>query len=241
LLVAAAADLSQMGNDLAVLAGRNGVTIRLAYGSSGQLAQQIEQGAPYDVYVSANLQYARDLESQGKLVPGSVVEYARGRLALWSPHGRFRQLSDLAVPSVSHVAIANPAHAPYGVAARQALEKAGLWASLADRLVLGENVRQAFQFVSTGNADAGLVALSLVKDKGGILVDGSLHEPVVQAGGVVAGSRQPELGGRFLALLVGKEGQELLARSGFEPVVAVERRGGQEQGSKAKRQARRGR
>jgi molybdate transport system substrate-binding protein len=215
LLVAAAADLASLEAPLSqAVRDRLGFVLQFSFGSSGLLARQIANGAPFDVYLSADERFVRQLADEGKIAPASVKVYAIGRLALWSKHG-YRTLDDLRRPEVRHVAIANPDHAPYGVAAREALRNAGLWPAVERKIVFGENVRQALQFAETGNADAALVAYSLVV-KRGVLVPASLHQPIRQAAGVVAASRQGALARRFLDFLLSPAGKAVLAQAGFE-------------------------
>lgn len=191
----------------------SGHTVRFVFGSSGMLARQIENGAPYDVYLSANEKFVHDLAVQGRVDPARVVVYALGRVAVWSKSGQFGSLSSLR--AARRIAIANPAHAPYGIAARGMLERAGLWAELERRIVYGENVRQALQYAESGNVDAVLTAWSLVHDRGGVLVPAELHDPIRQAGGVVASSRNRKVVEAFLALLGSKIGRALLERNGL--------------------------
>ncbi|MBM3815214.1 MAG: molybdate ABC transporter substrate-binding protein [Acidimicrobiia bacterium] len=217
LLVAAASDLGplekQLSNSYETTYKRK---TRFVLGSSGQLAAQIRQGAPYDVYLSANKEFVQDLEKSGHLLRGSVRLYATGRLAIWSKSLPLKEIVDLVQPSITHVAIANPNHAPYGLAAKQALESAGLWESLQPRLVLGENVRQVLQFAESGNVQAALVAWSLVIGKGGVLVPESLHPPIRQAAGIVSSTRKSAEANQFLEMLCGKQTQQWLARNGFQ-------------------------
>ncbi|MGH2625101.1 MAG: molybdate ABC transporter substrate-binding protein, partial [Anaerolineales bacterium] len=166
LSIAAASDLRFALEELARLAeGQGGVRVRLTFGSSGQLAAQIEQGAPFDLLFSADEGYVQALVRKG-LVRGETVQlYAVGRIVLWvraaSPLDVTDGLTVLLDERVRFVAIANPAHAPYGRAGMEALRTAGLYERLSGRLVLGETVSQTLQFIQSGNADAGLVALSL--------------------------------------------------------------------------------
>lgn len=187
--------------------------MRFVFGSSGMLARQIENGAPYDVYLAANERFARDLAAQGKVDPASVAVYALGRVAVWSKSGRFGSLADLR--AARRIALPNPAHAPYGVAGRQALEREGLWAGLEGRIVYGENVRQVLQYAESGNVDAALTAWSLVHDRGGVLVGGELHDPIRQAGGVIASGRNRKVAEAFLVFLGSKKGRALLERYGL--------------------------
>jgi molybdate transport system substrate-binding protein len=217
-LVAAAADLANLQNPLAEIAKSRRIRLRFVFGSSGMLARQIENGAPYDVYLSANERYVRELAASGHILPDTVRVYALGRVALWSREGRLKRLEELAAPSVRNVAMPNPAHAPYGVAAREALEKMGLWDRLRTKMVYGENVRQALQFAESGDADAVLTAWSLVINKGGTLVNGDLHAPIRQACGIVKGARNQDAARKFVELLTGAEGAALLRRWGLFPV-----------------------
>ena len=220
LLVAAAADLARTQASLsASFAKTAGIHVRFTFGSSGMLARQIENGAPYDVFLSANEGFVRELTKTGKIVPDSVVNYASGRLGLWSRSGRYRKLTDLLDPAVRHVAIANPVHAPYGMAAREALKRQGFWEKLEKKLVYGENVQQAFQFAQSGNADAVITAWSLVHDRGGVLLPDAWHQPVRQVGGAVAGRPNTEAARRFLRFLAGPEGRKILEKSGFAPAL----------------------
>jgi molybdate transport system substrate-binding protein len=196
--------------------------VRFVFGSSGQLATQIRAGAPYDVYLSANFDYVRELEKEGRLVVGSAKPFAHGRLALYSKTARFATLAAVGA-SNGTIAIANPAHAPYGVAARQAMEGLPGWAEIQKRLVYAENVRQALQFAESGNADAALVAWTLVKGKpGAVLLPESAHRPIVQGLGVInAKAAQAERTARaitFAQLLTSKAGQAMLAAAGLSPI-----------------------
>jgi molybdate transport system substrate-binding protein len=214
ILVAAAADVVRLEQPLREgFRKAAGGQVRFVFGSSGMLARQIENGAPYDVYLSANERFVHDLAAQGKLDPQSVRVYGLGRVALWSKNGSIRKLSDLG--SVGRLSLPNPAHAPYGVAARQALEKEGTWKSLEARIVYAENVRQALQFAASGNVDATITAWSLVFDRGGILIPAGLHAPIRQAAGAVASGSNRALAAKFLDYLASQEGRALLARFGL--------------------------
>jgi len=205
-LVAAASDLSPILSSYP--------DARFTFGSSGQLARQIENGAPYELFLSANRAYAERLVAAGKAKREDLYPYATGRLAMWSKSGRYKRLEDLLDPAVRQIAIANPAHAPYGQAARQALEKAGLWSRLAPKLVYAESVRQTMQFAESGNVDVTLTAWTLVHARAGILVPAEMHAPLTQYGVPVASSPS---GRRLLAWLVGPEGQKLLRAGGLFP------------------------
>ena len=215
LSIAAAADLAPL--EAPLRQAYPSTPLRFTFGSSGMLARQVENGAPFDIYLSANEAFVNDLARSGKLLPDSLRSYATGRLGLWSASGKIRSLRDLLQPGIHHVAIANPRHAPYGAAAEQTLRKLGLWERLQPRLVLGENVRQSFEYAHTGNADAVITAWSLIFDRGGILLPDSDHAPLRQAGGVVRGTTQEKAARAFLEFLTGPRGQAVLLRSGFFP------------------------
>jgi molybdate transport system substrate-binding protein len=223
LLVFAAADLQLALTELAdrYTAG-SGRRPDLVFGSTGNLAMQIENGAPADLFFAANQSFVERLAALGMVADGSRRVYAHGRLALvWrdgatQPH----DLVALANPGYRAIAIANPEHAPYGVAAREALRAAGVWDQVRDRLVNGENIAHAYQFVRTGNADAGLVAVGLVLGPGSrphLVVPETLHSPLRQEAAVMRASPRSEEAIRFLEYVLSAEGQEVLRRYGFEP------------------------
>jgi molybdate transport system substrate-binding protein len=216
LLVAAASDLAPLTQSLEQAYDRaTGGRVRFTLASSGSLARQIENGAPYDVFLSANDQYVTDLAREGHLDTATVVVYALGRIALWSPDGSVRSLEDLRKPGVKHLAIPNPEHAPYGVAARQALENRGLWKDVEPKIVYGENVRQALQFAESGNTEAVITSWTLLKDRG-TLLPATMHAPIRQAGAVLKSSAQPAAARRFLGFLTGTEGRKILEDGGLE-------------------------
>jgi len=223
LVVSAAADLSGAMQELsASFDGHAGMKPVFNFGSSGQLAQQIEQGAPVDLFFSANSGYVDELVAAGLVDPADALPYALGRLVIWtkddSPPGISR-LSDLTDPRVNRVAIANPDHAPYGVAAREALRSAGIWATVEAKVVPAENVLQALQFAQSGNADAAIVAASVARGAGGrtVLVPEGMFTPLVQTSAVIKASPRAEEARRFVAFVRSAEGQAILSRYGFGP------------------------
>ncbi|RME75742.1 MAG: molybdate ABC transporter substrate-binding protein, partial [Chloroflexi bacterium] len=187
LLVAAASNLQFAFTDLAAqFEQQTGQPVRLVFGSSGKLTAQIENGAPFDILASADESYIDRLASQDLLLPDTRRQYAQGQLALVANRQAglaVDTLDDLLSPAVRRVAIANPEHAPYGTAAMQALQQAGLWEQLQPKLVLAETVRQALQFVQTGDATAGIVALSIadVPEVTAVPLPPTLHQPLHQA------------------------------------------------------------
>lgn len=225
--VAAASDLKFALDEVAALvaAEHPGIEVDPVYGSSGTFLQQIENGAPFDLYLSADLRYPRELVESGRAAEEDLFRYAVGRLVLWVPEGSAvdpeRGLVVLTEPALRRVSIANPEHAPYGEAAVAAMRKAGVYDDVLPKLVLGENVAQAAEFVQSGNADAGLVAKSLVLSDP-LRGVGRWHElpldqyPRLDQGGVVLGSaRDVEAARTVRDVLLGGPGREILARYGF--------------------------
>lgn len=222
LRVAAASDLTYVMAELAAGYERQaGTPVRLTFGSSGNFYSQIANGAPFDVFLSADVEYPRRLEQAG-LAEAPLV-YGRGRLALWARRGGpqvGRGMQGLL--DARRIAIANPQHAPYGRAAVAALRHFGVYDRLRDRLVLGENVSQAAQFVESAAAEAGLLALSLalappLRAKGDHwVVPEDAHPPLEQAAAVIAKSPRREAARAFLRYLQSDAAREVLRRHGFE-------------------------
>lgn len=222
LTVAAAANLQFAFTEIGQLfEAETGQAVVFSFGSSGNLAHQIEHGAPVDVFAAANTAYVDELQAQGLIVASSRQVYAQGRvvLAVHRASGvQTTSLQDLLGADVTYVALANPAHAPYGLAAQQALQSAGLWEALQPKLVYGETVHQAMRFVQTGNAEAGLIALSVanVPELDYTLVDASLHEPLNQVIAIIQGTPRLAASESFVAFVRGPQGQSVLRRYGFE-------------------------
>ena len=221
ILVAAASNLQFALPEITHLYEQDtGHVVRLVFGSSGQLTQQIENGAPYDLFLAANQEYVERLVRQELATQESMLVYARGRLVLASNRQaglELQQLEDLLDPSIHHIAIANPEHAPYGQAAQQALQSAGLWEKVKDRLVLAENVRQALQYLQSGDAQTGLIPLSEANQPeiSWVLVDEELHEPLDQYLAVLTSSHEPQLAMQFVSYLTGDKGRAVMHRYGF--------------------------
>ncbi len=228
--VAAASDLQFALDDLieryeAANAGR---LVTPTYGSSGTFFSQISNGAPFDVYFSADIDYPRRLEQAGLAAAGATRPYAVGRLVVWVPEGSSIDVSALGMdalldPGARRIAIANPEHAPYGRAAVAALESAGVHGAVRDRLVLGENVSQAAQFVESGAADIGVVALSIVRAPnlqgvGTFLeVPADLHPPIEQGAVVLARAADRAAAQDFLDYVLSADARPVLERYGFVP------------------------
>ncbi|HSK53703.1 MAG TPA: molybdate ABC transporter substrate-binding protein [Jiangellales bacterium] len=227
--IAAASDLRFALEEVAELVASEhpGIELAVTYGSSGQFVQQIGNGAPFDLYLSADLAYPQQLVDEGLAESGDVFSYGVGRLVVWaaeeSPVDPGEGLAVLADPAVRTVAIANPDHAPYGRAAVEALRAAGVWDVVEPKLVLGENVSQASDFVRSGNADAGVVALSLAlapsagADGRWAEVPLELFSPLEQGGVVLAGARDLAATRAVRYVLLGEEGRAVLASYGFLP------------------------
>jgi len=225
--VAAAADMSSALPQLVeTYTRKTGQAVKLSFGSSGNLANQIRNGAPFDVFFSADEDYPQQLIAEGLASKDTLYGYAVGRLVLWVPGDSPLDLSKLGMkalldPSVKKISIANPAHAPYGRAAEAALRHFGIYDQVASRLVLGENVSQAAQFVESGNAQAGLIALShalapTLKDKGRYwTVPLDAYPTLNQAAVVLSRSKQQDAAGKFLDFLRSPEATSLLTGYGF--------------------------
>lgn len=224
--VAAASDLQFAMPELAVHYEKgSGAKIELAFGSSGNFFAQIQNGAPFDVFFSADRSYAEKLISAGQADPKSLYVYALGQLVLWAPNGAYlrlmeKGLSALTDPRVQKIAIANPEHAPYGRAAVAALQKAGLYEQLKPKLVFGENISQAAQFAQSGNAQVGMIALSLalsesMKNGERWPVPADYYPPLEQAAVLLkAAANKPQSVG-FLDFVKSGAGRVILARYGF--------------------------
>jgi molybdate transport system substrate-binding protein len=219
--VYAAADLDMAFREIKPLFEKaTGTRVTLVMGSTGNLAKQIEHGAPADVFFAANESFIDDLLAAGGVIPQTRALYAQGRLVLATPTKSavaVRELADLLKPEVRRVAIANPAHAPYGRAAQEALESVGVWEKVKPKLVYGENIRHTLQFIETGAVEAGIVALSVagVPDVRYVPIDPKLHKPLNQVAAVVKRSARPELGLAFIQFLNGPEGRPIMKRYGF--------------------------
>ncbi len=225
LTIAAAADLNFALTDLAAaFEKQTGTPVRLSFGSSGNFFMQISNGAPFDLFLSADMEHPRKLEAAGLTAPGTLVHYATGHLALVVPAGSRLALDCQGIhvlldPSVRRIAIANPQHAPYGRAALEALRHYGLYDQLSSKFVLGENVAQAAQFVQSGNAQAGFVALSLAlapKARFRYWIVPPESYPALEQGAVVLkSSRNQPTARRFLEFLKAPAAAEILKRYGF--------------------------
>jgi molybdate transport system substrate-binding protein len=226
LTVAAASDLQFVMQEISArFEKERGKSVKVAYGSSGNFFQQIQNGAPFDLFFSANLDYAKKLEAAGLTDPGSLYEYATGKIVIWVPSDSKLDLKSgvqtLLDPSVRKIAIANPEHAPYGQAAVAAMKKEGVYDRLAGKFVLGENISQTAAFVLSGSADVGVVALSLalspnMKNKGRYIeVPPADYPSIKQACVVLKASQKKDLARAFLEFVKSPTVSELLRAYGF--------------------------
>ncbi len=224
--VAAAADLQSVMQDVAArFQKETGKTVKPIYGSSGNFFQQIQNGAPFDMYFSANLDFPRKLEAAGLTEPGTFYQYATGKIVIWVPNDSKLDVSSglqsLLNPAIKKIAIANPQHAPYGQATVAALKKENVYDTVADKFVLGENISQTASFVVSGAADAGIVALSValspnMKDKGRYTeIPSGDYPPIEQACVVLKSSQQKETAKAFLNFIKTPAVAELFRTYGF--------------------------
>jgi molybdate transport system substrate-binding protein len=224
--VAAASDLTFAFKDVvAQFEKQTGNSVKLTYGSSGNFFAQIQNGAPFDLFFSADVGYPQKLEAAGLIEPGTIYDYASGKLVMWVPKASKLDLSrGLAVlldPRIRKIAIANPLHAPYGVAAVAAMRHAAVYDKVKGKLVLGENISQTAQFVQSGNADVGLLALSLavapaMKDSGRFVeIPSADYPPLIQAGVILKSSHNKELATQFLKFLKEPGTVALMEQYGF--------------------------
>jgi molybdate transport system substrate-binding protein len=221
LTVSAASDLTPAFQEIGrQFEQQDGTKVTFNFGSTGQLAQQIEQGAPVDLFAAANVSFIEGLEQKSLIIPDTKALYAQGRLTLLTRKDsplKLERVEDLARPEFKRVAIANPEHAPYGAAAREALQTAGVWEAVSPKLVYGENVSQTLQYAESGNVEAAIVALSLSTQSEGrwVLVPAELHKPLNQALGVVRGTKHEPEARRFAAFVASPQGRAVMRRYGF--------------------------
>ncbi|MGH9582603.1 MAG: molybdate ABC transporter substrate-binding protein [Bryobacteraceae bacterium] len=217
LTVAAASDLTALEPvlDRAFYETNSHVRLRWVNAASAILSQQIDHGAPYDIFMSANVQYITQLASNGKLLRDSVAAYGVGRLGLLWHDGKHHPVKDLTQSWVRFVALPNPQLAPYGVAARHAVKHEGLWKQVQPKIVYGENVRETLEMFDSGNADAVITSDSLLPKRNPQIIPQEWHQPILQKAGVVAASPNRAAAEKFMQFLVGSAGQAVFAQFGF--------------------------
>lgn len=222
--IAAAADLKFAMDEIAQAFNKTNPAdkVEVTYGSSGKFHKQIQQGAPYDMFFSADIAFPRELVKAG-MVASEVIPYAFGRIVLWSAtqDASKMTLASLADPKITRVAIANPKHAPYGKRAEEALRATGVWEVVQPKLVYGENISQTAQFALTGNAQVGVVALSLavhpeLAGKGGYwLIPENLHQPLEQGFVITKRAENNLLAKRFAEFISSKPARAVMTKFGF--------------------------
>ena len=226
--IAAASDLRYALEDVvkAFRQRHSEARIEPAYGSSGMFYAQLVNHAPFDLFLSADVQYPRKLAEQGLTLPGSDFTYADGRIVLWTGNATGVDVERLGMdalrqPAVRHIAIANPAHAPYGRAAEAALRSLGHYDAVKSKLVMGENISQAFQMAQSGAAEVGIVALSLAMAPGAAgqghywEVPRDAYPRIRQGGAVMKWAKNPQTAQAFRTFLLAPEGRAILKRYGF--------------------------
>jgi molybdate transport system substrate-binding protein len=226
--VAAAANLKSAFDEIAADFQKEHPDVRVSvtYGSSGNFFAQIINRAPFDLFLSADVDYPRQLVEQGQAGKDAAFVYAVGQIVVWVPNGSKLELEKsgiqvLADPSVRKVAIANPKHAPYGRAAQAAMKQLGVFNAVQDRLVLGENIEQTAMFVDSGAADVGIIALSqalspALRDKGRYWVIPRDAYPALEQGGVIlSGAKDPAAAEELRRFLLGSPGRSVLKRHGY--------------------------
>ena len=221
IIVAAASDLTPAFEEIGrEFESAHKTKVTFVFGSTGLLTRQIENGAPFDVFAAANVSYIDELEQKSLIVPGTKRVYARGRITMWTTANsplKIETIQDLARPAVTRIAIANPDHAPYGLAARQAFERAGIWETVKPKLVYGDNIRQTLQYGETGNVEVAIVALSLSVQSNGrwVLIPEELHQPIDQGMGVLKTTKDEASARGFSDFVNGEKGREILKKYGF--------------------------
>ncbi|WP_027408952.1 molybdate ABC transporter substrate-binding protein [Anoxybacteroides tepidamans] len=218
LKIAAAADLTLAFKEIGKqFEQKTGTHVVFSFGSTGQLEEQIKNGAPFDVFAAANVKAIDELKNEHLIIPGTDYVYALGKIGIVTKDQSVRKLDDLLQPDVKRIAIANPSHAPYGLAAKQALEKGGIWNKIKNKLVYGKNIADTLAYVESGNAEAGIVAYSLVKTHNipVVLIDERMYEPIQQEVAVLKATKYEKEAKQFVEFLHSRAGQQIMKKYGF--------------------------
>jgi molybdate transport system substrate-binding protein len=217
--IAAASDLAQAFTDVgAAFEKKTGIKPEFNFGSSGLLAKQIEQAAPFYLFAAANKSFVDQVVATGKCDRATAALYSRGRLVMWSKTGAPAKITDVVDPKYKRIGIANPDHAPYGNAAKQALEKAGIYDQVKDRLVLGENISATMTYAKEGSVDVAFVALSLAISTDAQLyspIELDLHDPLEQTLVVCGKGPEADAARQMADFIVSTEGRTIMERYGF--------------------------
>ncbi len=222
LTISAAASMTEAFQELGpAFTEATGTEVIFNFASSGQLAEQIRQGALVDVYAAANVNFVDQLDKEGFLIPETKAIYAQGRITLWVPQDsplQIETVDDLAQPEIERIAIADPANAPYGVASVEALESAGIWDELSPKILLGKNISQTLSYAQTGEVDVAIVALSLSLPNDGrwVLIPAEMHNPLNQAMAVLANTKHPDEAEAFVNFVIkNSDGRAIMQKYGF--------------------------
>ncbi len=221
LTIAAAANLTDVLAEIGPrFTGKTGIRVVFSFGATADLAKQIENGAPFDLFAAADNEHVLQLETKGLLTPGSRALYARGRLVMWIPPGnhlKAQRIQEITTREFERIAIAKPDIAPYGKATVDSLRALGIWDQIEARVIYGQNVSQTKQYAGTGNAEVAFIPLALVKPGEGSYIEVSedLHQPIDQALGIIKDSANQPAARQFVDFLLSAEGQEILASKGY--------------------------
>lgn len=221
IVVAAAANLTEAFAEVGPrFTSKMGVRVVFSFGATADLAKQIENGAPFDVFTAADTEHVAALERKGLLTPNSRTHYARGRLVMWLPPGRnlkAQRIEDIVAKEFDRIAVAKPDVAPYGRATVESLQALGIWNQVEARVVYAQNVSQTKQYASTGNAEVAFIPLALVPAGSGIYIEvpETLHRPIDQSLGIVQSSSNQPAARQFVEFLMSDEGQEIMVRKGY--------------------------
>lgn len=221
LIIAAASNLTDALAEIGPrFTSKTGIRVVFSFGSTADLAKQIENGAPFDVFAAADTEHVEQLELKGLLTPGTRALYARGRLVMWLPPGnnlKAERIQDITAKEFERIAIAKPDVAPYGRAAVESLRALGIWNEIEARVIYGQNVSQTKQYAATGNAEVAFIPLALVKPGEGSYLEVSeeSHRPIDQALGIIKDSTKQAAARQFVDFLLSAEGQEILAKNGY--------------------------
>jgi molybdate transport system substrate-binding protein len=226
LIVAAAANLTDSFPEIGHrFTAKTGTRVVFSFGATADLAKQIENGAPFDVFAAADSVHVDKLAREGLLAPGMRTIYARGRLVMWLPPGnriKVERIEDITAEEFERIAIAKPDVAPYGQATVESLRALGIWRQIESKVVYGQSVSQAKQFAATGNAEVAFIPLALVKAGEGtyLEIDEKLHQPIDQALGIIQASPNQAAARQFVDFLLSIEGQEILTQKGYRKPTA---------------------
>ncbi len=222
LTIAAASNLTDVLAEIGPrFTGKTGIRVVFSFGATADLAKQIENGAPFDVFAAADTEHVAQLEAKGLLTNGSRALYARGRLVMWVPPGnnlKAQRIQDITAKEFERIAIAKPDVAPYGKATVESLRALGIWDQIEPRVIYGQNVSQTKQYAGTGNAEVAFIPLALVKPGEGSYVEVSadLHQPIDQALAIIKDSTNQTAARQFVDFLLSDEGQEIFSRKGYK-------------------------